>query len=35
MNEINSLAMLDRRDEIILGILAGFFPLFALAAMIY
>ncbi len=35
MNHINPLSLLDGRDELILGVIAGFIPLFGLAAMLY
>ena len=35
MNQINSLSQLDRRDEIILAIVASIIPMLAFAAMLY
>ena len=35
MNQINSLSQLDRRDEIILAIVASFIPMLGFAAMLY
>jgi len=35
MTKFNNLSQIDRRDELILGFIAGFAPLLGLAAMLY